>query len=121
MMDSAGPSTDRTPSEGGPALLGVTVCDVSETECRCVLEAGAPVSEGVVSAVRRSLDRDGRDADLASITPLARVVDPDSIDALFERSTREGVTVGFRYEGYQVTVRDGQTVVVRREPDRTEP
>lgn len=46
------------------------------------------------------------------LPPLFEAIDPEALDALF-RSDAD-VEVTFDYQGYEVTVRDGANVVVRR-------
>jgi hypothetical protein len=119
-MDSAVPTTDSHASGTMPALHGVTMCDVSETECRCVLDPAATVSEGVIAAVRRAMTRDGRDAGLVDVAPLTQAVDPDSLERLFARSDG-AVSIEFQHEGYRVVVEGGERVVLCRDGGPTAP
>lgn len=89
------------------------------------VSAGESLSEGVVEAVAagagvRAFPEVGLDPE-ASLEPLYTVVDPDALDALFDRpgqrDERPFATVTFQYHGYEVTARsDGRIALTRVEP-----
>lgn len=74
-----------------------------------------PLSAGVVAAVAAATDLDPTDDELA---PLATVIDPDALDALFDPvggdASRADGRVSFRYHDHEVTVDDTGRVVVAR-------
>lgn len=66
-------------------------------------------SEAVVRAVAETAD-----ADPADLPLLQAVIDPDSLDALFQGRAAGSVT--FEYAGYAVTVQANAEVVVQEAP-----
>lgn len=65
-------------------------------------------SEAVVSAVGAATD-----SDPLSLPPLYEAVDPDALDAMFDRSgAGTGVIVSFPFAGYDVVVDDGTILLV---------
>lgn len=52
------------------------------------------------------------DTDIEDLRPLARSVDPEALDAVFDGRSAENAYVTFRHEGYTVTVTgDGDVLV----------
>ena len=49
------------------------------------------------------------------LDPLYHSIDTDALDALYGREEREGAepTITFRTNGYEVTIREGEKIVVR--------
>jgi hypothetical protein len=65
------------------------------------------VSGAVVSAVA-----DAEDVSPLELTPLASVLDPDALDALFASDSMAIEEVRFDYEGYTVVVDDNRDVTL---------
>lgn len=82
------------------------------------------VSQSVVEAVSTASNRDSdpRRGE-EPLPPLFEAVDPDALDQLFEhrRADQSGkCRLTFTYFGYEVTVEDGETVLVTpRSPDQS--
>jgi hypothetical protein len=72
------------------------------------------------SVVRALAALDG--VEPASLDPLYQYVDPDALDALFEKEGTDHVdlVVSFSVDEYQVTVREDGTTTVRKEKQRDE-
>ncbi|RQG91782.1 HalOD1 output domain-containing protein [Natrarchaeobius chitinivorans] len=83
------------------------------------LPESAPVSQRVTHAVAEEVDTDPFDLD-----PLFNVIDPESLNALFEPtntgSHRTTGSVAFEYAGCEVTVSADGTVDVTARGARTE-
>lgn len=86
------------------------------------LSANEPVSEGIISAVSDYTDHapipnaNGRDAEEA-MEPLYHAIDPDALDALFERSntdTGARIDVSFQYMGYEITVSEDRQITIEQ-------
>lgn len=75
------------------------------------IEAGEPVSLAVVRAVSTYLSRDP-----CSIRPLAGVIDPDALDALFspqdDGTHRLGGQLSFVYSNCKVTIENSEYIAV---------
>lgn len=73
---------------------------------------GESVSMAVVSAVSTVVGRDAEE-----IRPLAEVLDPDALDALFAQrengASRRGGEVSFIYSDCRVTIQNGEYLSVR--------
>ncbi|WP_458206687.1 HalOD1 output domain-containing protein [Haladaptatus sp. NG-SE-30] len=76
------------------------------------IEASERVSDAVVEAVAEAASRDPLD-----LQPLYDAIDPDALDALWSERRLQGDDdlpyISFEYTGYEVEVRQNQTVVVR--------
>ena len=57
--------------------------------------------------------------DALELEPLYHSIDTDALDALYGRDERDGSgpTLTFRTNGYEVTVREGEQIVVRAVTD----
>jgi hypothetical protein len=64
-------------------------------------------SENVVGSVVSAVAaREG--VDPLELPPLHEVVDPDAMNALFDRADASGVRLSLRYEGYEIEIWDGR-------------
>ena len=77
------------------------------------IEPGESVSMAVVDVVSSAIDRDPR-----SLRPLAEILDPDALDALFapreNGEQRPGGEVTFVYSGCRVTIQNGEYITVQQ-------
>ena len=83
---------------------------------RAVLDDDRSVSTAVVEAVAEAKGV----APMELQQPLHWSVDVDALDDLFRadrNSAAENSRISFTYAGYEITVRDGETVVVREFDD----
>lgn len=72
-------------------------------------ESGSAPSVAVVRAIAKE-----KGVDPAELTPpLVSAVDPDALDALFERNGTAGIRLSFEYGEYTVTVSDSGDVEVQ--------
>lgn len=78
-----------------------------------------PTTTGPVEAVFRAVAETGQ-VDLTTAEPLARVVDPDALDAIFGRDAQhDGVEVRFQYEGVDIRLTgDGDVRVTEQAVER---
>lgn len=72
-------------------------------------ETDATPSETVIWAVSEA-----ENVDPTNLRSLNEVVDPDALDTLFSESSACSVT--FEYQGYTVTVREDDEVIVQARP-----
>ena len=74
-----------------------------------------PTTTDPVEAVFLAVAETGQ-VDLTTAEPLARVVDPDALDAIFGRDAQhEGVEVRFQYEGLEIRLTgDGDVSVTEQ-------
>ncbi|MFD1585410.1 HalOD1 output domain-containing protein [Halorientalis brevis] len=84
-------------------MTGIDVVTDGDDQCRTVVGESEAVSEAVVRLVA-TVD----ETDPLELPPLARVLDPDAVDAVFEpapgRAGTASRTLTFSYAGYTVTV-----------------
>ena len=77
------------------------------------IEPGESVSMAVIDAISSTANRDP-----ASMRPLAEMLDPDALDALFapreNGEQRPGGEVSFIYSGYRVTIQNGEFISIRQ-------
>jgi len=75
------------------------------------MSTDAQLSRAVVEAVA-----DAENADPTELPPLFAAIDPDALDALFKPASEQTVvtgTVQFRYAGYDVTVHEDGSVMLK--------
>jgi len=80
--------------------------------CRVAIEDTDDLSDAVIVAVNKCLQRDGRATSLLEQTPLYERIDPDALNNLFSHNERTTGQVTFTYESYRVTVTSDHEVFV---------
>lgn len=83
-------------------------------------ETGQPISQTVLEAVAELSSRAvipdvslPRDDESRSLTPLYEAIDPDALNTISQSATDETeITVTFTYCGYDVTIKNGDEVLV---------